>query len=317
MRGGRVTAGPVACWVGRLAALTLFFAAAGAAAEKEVPFLTAHVNDLAKMLPDAARSRIEQKLRDLEARTGAQVAVLTVDSLDGESLEGYSIRVAQTWKLGRKGVDNGVLLFIAKQDRKMRIEVGYGLEAKLTDLVSRQILDDRLRPRFRQGDFAAGIEAGVEAIIATVEGTPLPAPAMSATRRSFVRPPLMFILPFMGIFSVVVGVFSFIALATPGSTGWMLYVFLMPFYAAFPTAAFPPYGGVVACAARIVLYPILRLRLDPGGKDFKKRHPDLASLGGSGGHSGSGGGFSSGGGGGGGFSGGGGSFGGGGSSSSW
>ena len=89
---------------------------------------------------------------------------------------------------------------------------------------------------------------------------------------------LVFILPFMGIFSLVVGVFSFLAVGTPGSPGWFLYLFLIPFYAAFPTVAFPPYGGVIAAGAWIVLWPLIRLWINPAGKDFAKRHPGLASM---------------------------------------
>ncbi|PYM56963.1 MAG: methanol dehydrogenase, partial [Candidatus Rokuibacteriota bacterium] len=136
----------------------------------DVPYLAGRVNDLARVLSPAARDRLEAKLRDLEQRTGAQVAVLVIPSLEGESLEAYSVRVAQTWKLGRKGVDDGVLFLVAKNDRKMRIEVGYGLEPRLTDALSRQILDDQVRPRFRNNDFDGGIEAGVDAIGAVIEG---------------------------------------------------------------------------------------------------------------------------------------------------
>lgn len=278
----------------------------------EVPFLVARVNDLAGALSPAARERLETKLRDLEGRTGAQVAVLVIPSLEGESLEAYSVRVAQTWKLGRKGVDDGVLFLVAKNDRKMRIEVGYGLEPRLTDALSRAILDERVRPRFRANDFDGGIEAGVDAIAATIQGTPL-APAAVSRSRGPRRPALLPRL-FMGtIFVAVVGVHSLMAVLTPTAMAWFLYVFLMPFYALFPSFIVPPYGGVVACSAWILLFPILRSRLKPWSKEFKAQHPGLAGFAGGGGRSGSGGGWSSGGG----FSGGGGSFGGGGASSSW
>src|SRR5262249_9977140 len=190
-------------------------------------------------------------------RSGAQVAVLVVPSLEGESLEAYSVRVAQTWKLGRKGVDDGVLFLVARNDRKMRIEVGYGLESRITDARSREILDEQVRPRFRADDFDGGIEAGVDAIAALVEGKPLPRPAASRPRGSSG----MNLLPrlFVGaIFTLVVGVHSLVAVLTPGAMGWFLYVFLMPFYAAFPSFIVPPYGGVVACGAWILLFPVLR-----------------------------------------------------------
>jgi uncharacterized protein len=306
-RAGRLIAALVAVVLGSLATV---------APALDVPYLAGRVNDLARVLSPAARDRLEAKLRGLEQRTGAQVAVLVIPSLEGESLEAYSVRVAQTWKLGRKGVDDGVLFLVAKNDRKMRIEVGYGLEPRLTDALSRQILDDQVRPRFRANDFDGGIEAGVDAIGAAIEGKAPPAPARFRWRRARAGGfGLVGLLLFMGLFTLVVGVFSIIALLTPGSPGWFLYLFLLPFYLAFPTAAFPPYGGVVAGGAWIVIYPIVRLWLQPGSKDFKRRHPGLAGFATSGSHGGGGGGWSSGGGGG--FSGGGGSFGGGGSSSSW
>jgi uncharacterized protein len=306
-RTGRLIGALVAVVLGSLATV---------APALDVPYLAGRVNDLARVLSPAARDRIEGKLRGLEQRTGAQVAVLVIPSLEGESLEAYSVRVAQTWKLGRKGVDDGVLFLVAKNDRKMRIEVGYGLEPRLTDALSRQILDDQVRPRFRANDFDGGIEAGVDAIGAAIEGKAPPAPARFRWRRARAGGfGLVGLLLFMGLFTLVVGVFSIIALLTPGPPGWFLYLFLIPFYLAFPTAAFPPYGGVVAGGAWIVIYPIVRLWLQPGSKDFKRRHPGLAGFATSGSHGGGGGGWSSGGGGG--FSGGGGSFGGGGSSSSW
>ncbi|HQT96131.1 MAG TPA: TPM domain-containing protein, partial [Thermoanaerobaculaceae bacterium] len=117
---------------GRSRALPLLVAALLAtplAAAVEVPFLSGHVNDTAAMIPAGVREQIETKLAAFEKTTGAQVVVLTVPSLNGEPIEDYSIKVAQTWKLGRKGVDDGVLFLVARDDRRMRIEVGYGLEA--------------------------------------------------------------------------------------------------------------------------------------------------------------------------------------------
>ena len=295
-----------------LVAVLLGWAASVAALD--VPYLAGRVNDLAGALSPAARDRIEQKLQGLEQRTGAQVAVLVIPSLEGDSLEAYSVRVAQTWKLGRKGIDDGVLFLVAKNDRKMRIEVGYGLEPKLTDALSRQILDDRVRPRFRAGDFDGGVEAGVEAVGAVIAGERLPPPAARRGTRGAGADRLLFILFFMGLFSLVVGLFSCVAVVTPGFQGWFLYLFLIPFYIAFPSVAFPPYGGAVAGAAWIAAFPLLRLWLQPQSPEFRRRHPRWAAAT-AGGHSGGGGGWSSGGGGG--FSGGGGSFGGGGSSSSW
>ena len=122
----------------------------------EVPYLGGRINDTAGLLDSGTRERLEAKLAGFEAETGAQVVVLTIPSLEGEVLEQYSLRVAQTWGLGRKGVDDGVLVLIASGDRKMRIEVGYGLEAQLTDLQAGRILDSVMAPRFRGGDFSGG-----------------------------------------------------------------------------------------------------------------------------------------------------------------
>ena len=139
-------------------------------AARDVPFLAGRVNDTASMLSPAARQRIEEKLKALEQQTGAQVAVLTIDSLDGEALEEYSAKVATTWKLGQKGKDNGVLFLIAKNDRKMRLDVGYGLEPQLTDLQTHVILDEIVGPAFKSGDFDGGIEKGVDAIASAAKG---------------------------------------------------------------------------------------------------------------------------------------------------
>jgi uncharacterized protein len=298
------------------AALVLMLAEPAVRAAKQVPALAARVNDLAGMIPPPARERIEARLADLERRTGAQVAVLTVESLDGDTIEALAERVFRTWGLGRRGVDDGALLVVARRERRMRIETGYGLEERLTDLRSREILDGSVRPHFRDGNFAAGIEAGVDAIARTIEGAPLP-PPRRARPHGFGSPwgPVLF----AALFILVVATFSVVALAAPGAAGWFLYLFLVPFYAAVPAAMFPPYGGVVAAGAWLVLFPVLRALLHtPRGKRLRARYGWVASPGASGGRwrgAGSSGGRSAGGGGG--FSGGGGRAGGGGASSSW
>jgi len=297
----------------RIALAAVLLAAASAAAARDVPYLSGRVNDTAGMIPAEVRDRLESKLAAFEKQTGAQVAVLTIDSLDGEVLEDYSLKVAQTWKLGRKGVDDGVLLLIAKGDRKMRIEVGYGLEGKLTDAQCRRILDDVVRPAFRNGDFGGGIEAGVDAITGTIQGKDvIPARSPAAGRRASEVPLGARALGSL-IFTVVIGVFSILALMSKGCQSWFLYVFLMPFYAAFPLALWGPLGALLI-PAWVIGFPIAKywLRKTPGGKSFLAAHPGLVAFAASGGHSGKGGGWSSGG-----FSGGGGSFGGGGASGGW
>jgi uncharacterized protein len=284
----------------------------------EVPYLAGRVNDTAGLVPADARQRLDDKLRALEEKTGAQVAVLTVPTLEGDPLEDYSLRVVETWKLGKKGQDNGVLLLIVRDDRKMRLEVGYGLEAQLTDLQSRNILDGILRPAFRSGDFAGGIERAVDGIATVIEGGEISAPARPETSPG--KPGL--VLFFLFFFLILVP-FAWQALISPGAGSWFVYLFLTPFLGIFPTVFLGSAlaGGILA-GAWLLLFPLLKLV-------FRKRFQNLSSrkspwwataLGSGGGWSSRGGGGwggFSGGGGGGGFSGGGGSFGGGGSSSSW
>ena len=161
----------------RTVVVGLLLVVASSLAALEVPYLTGRVNDLAGLLDADARARLEQTLAAFEQETGSQVTVLTVSSLEGDPIEDFSIRVVDTWKLGREGVDDGALLLIAKSERRLRIEVGYGLEGALTDAQSRRILDRVITPRFRAGDFAGGIEAGVDSMLAVIRGEELPAPA--------------------------------------------------------------------------------------------------------------------------------------------
>jgi len=300
-------------WRARIALAAALLAAAAAVAARDVPYLSGRVNDTAGMIPAEVRDRLESKLAAFEKETGAQVAVLTIDSLDGEVLEDYSLKVAQTWKLGHKGADDGVLLLVAKGDRKMRIEVGYGLEGKLTDAQCRRILDDVVRPAFRNGDFGRGIETGVDAITGTIQGKDvIPARSLAAGRRASEVPLGARVLGSL-IFTVVIGVFSILALMSKGCQSWFLYVFLMPFYAAFPLALWGALGAVLI-PIWVIGFPIAKywLRKTPAGKSFLKEHPGLVAFAASSGHSSSGHGWSSGG-----FSGGGGSFGGGGASGGW
>ncbi len=293
------------------------------AAARDVPYLSGRVVDEAQMLQPDAKQRIEQKLAAFEQRTGIQVAVLTVESLQGDPVEDFSIRVAETWKLGQKGKDNGVIFIVAEQDRRMRIEVGYGLEPVLTDAESGRILDNIVRPAFRGGDFAGGIEQGVDATLAALSGEDVPVQTAAGTGGGAGRGgrvPVGFIL----IFLLVIGTFSLIAVTTSGCQSWFLYVMLMPFYYFFSSMIVPGLGiGLLIGWA--VLFPILKALMSRGGRGGgpRRRGPRavIAPWGGwwgGGGFGGGGfGGRSGGFGGGGGFSGGGGSFGGGGASGSW
>ena len=226
-----------------LVSLTLLVAlAASPARALEVPYLSGRVNDLADVLSAQAEERLEEELRRLEEEKGAQVAILAIPSLEGESLEEFSLRVAETWKLGRGQFDDGALVLIARDDRQMRIEVGYGLEGVLTDAASRRILDDVMRPQFREGDFDGGVEGAVKAIGGLLRGEENALPPPSGGRLGapeLVGRAFMFLM-----FALVVGLFSLIALATEGGGAWFLYVFLIPFWFVFPLAIFGwPIGG--------------------------------------------------------------------------
>ena len=137
----------------------------------DIPPLTGRVVDRAQVLSSPDHARLNDLLASHESRTSNQVAVLILPSLAGEPLEEFSHRVASDWSLGHKGTDNGVLLLVALQERKIRIEVGYGLEGTLTDAKSSRIIRNEMVPRFRQGDYSEGIVAGVQAILQTIEGT--------------------------------------------------------------------------------------------------------------------------------------------------
>lgn len=145
-------------------------------AQVPVPPLAARVTDLTGTLSGEVVSRIETQLKDLEARKGSQIAVLIVPTTQPEDIEQFGIRVAESWKLGRKGVDDGAILIVAKDDRRARIEVGYGLEGALPDITAKRIIAEIITPHFRQGDYDGGIEAGVEQMIRVVNGEPLPEP---------------------------------------------------------------------------------------------------------------------------------------------
>jgi uncharacterized protein len=146
----------------------------------DVPPLRGRINDYAGLIPADRAQALEERLGRFEAETGHQIAVLTIPSLKGDSLEDFSIRVAESWKIGKKGFDNGAILLIARDDRKLRIEVGYGLEGVMPDAIASRIIREVITPRFRSGDFAGGIEAGVDAILKITKGEALPERARPA-----------------------------------------------------------------------------------------------------------------------------------------
>ncbi len=273
-----------------------------------VPELSGRVNDYANLVDPGTEARIDTLLAKLEQDTGAQVAVLTIESLQGEQLEDYSLRVAEAWSLGRADEDDGALLLIAKNDRKMRLEVGYGLEPVLSDVLSRRILDQVLRPSFRAGDFDAGIERAVEAMDGLIRGTSTLPPPTARDMQADLPPKifglfwLLFLMPFV---FVVIGTNPF---------QWFLYLFLIPFIGVGGIATIGPSAAPFFILVWLVSAPIVWSFFGRKRKK-QKRGRGRRHAGWSGGSWSSGGGGFSGGGGG--FSGGGGSFGGGGSSSSW
>jgi uncharacterized protein len=308
-----------------LAGLACAILARGAAA-LDIPYLSGRVNDDAHLLDASSAAELEQTLKAYEDKTGRQLVGLTIPTLGDEALEDYSIKVARAWKLGRKGKDDGILLLVARDDHKVRFEVGYGLEGDLPDARCGRIIRDEMVPRFRSGDFAGGIKTGVNAVIGSLAGTYSPPPDPdadgmkwrvngSAPRYLNFGEKLMMSAFVFGI----LGLFETFGLCTPG-IGWFLYFFLIPFWAAFPMGIWGAKVGMTLLGAHVIGFPILKMILSKTewGKSMATRV--TASNGGhysysSGGFfSGGGGGWSSGGGG---FSGGGGSFGGGGASGSW
>jgi uncharacterized protein len=158
------------------AGLALLLAGVLASADVAVPPLTGRVIDLTGTLSGGAVSSIEAKLADLETRKGSQIAVLIVPTTQPEEIEQYGIRVEDAWKLGRKGVDDGAYLIVAKNDRRVRIEVGYGLEGAMPDAIASRIVAETITPHFKLGDYDGGVEAGVDQMISVINGEPLPEP---------------------------------------------------------------------------------------------------------------------------------------------
>jgi uncharacterized protein len=288
--------------------------AAAARGDSDVPLLSGRVTDNAGILSPETVSGLTALLRQHEDSTSNQVAVLTIASLDGEALESYSMRVAETWKLGRKDKDNGVLLLVARDDRKVRIEVGRGLEGDLPDITCGRIVRSVIVPRFREGDYDGGVSAGVDAILASLKGSYTP-PADDQGADLGTK------LAAGGIFTVVVGLFTLIVLFLRGAQAWFLYLFLLPFWLVFPLAILGVAGGVIAFSCYALGVPAFRFwtSKSAGGKSFFSKFSSfpffagLSSGGRSSSSSGSGSSWSSGSG----FSGGGGGFSGGGASGSW
>jgi uncharacterized protein len=290
--------------------------------QKAVPELWGlHVHDEAHVLQQQTVDHLEAQLNLYEDSTSNQIAILIVSGLEGEVIEDYALKVAEKWKLGNKEKDNGALLLISVDDRKMRIETGYGLEGVLTDAVSNRIIRNEIAPAFRKGNYDEGATAGINGIIRAIGGE---YKADGSEDDSLQAQDLTWkekLLIGAFIFGIL-GIFTFIGLVSPGCAGWFLFAFLIPFYAIFPMVVFGSSGGLTILIIYLIAFPILKLLVGKSawGKRMAKSMNNKSGRGGGwtsgGGWFGGGGsgGWSSGGGG---FSGGGGSFGGGGSSGSW
>jgi uncharacterized protein len=161
------------------------------------PAPAARVNDYARLLTPAERDRLEARLAERERATGVQMAIAIFPSLEGESLEDVSIRLAQTWRVGQKGLDTGVILVVFVRERRLRVEMGYGLEAVLPDAAAGQIIRERIAPRFREQRWAAGLEAAVDAVFERIETRRTPA------RRGVAGGPSPWMLGFVGLVGLV------------------------------------------------------------------------------------------------------------------
>jgi uncharacterized protein len=280
-------------------ACALLLIGVGAFADVPIPRLASPVTDLTRTLTPSQIASLDQSLRAFEARKGSQVAVLILATTEPESIEQYSIRVADAWKLGRKGVDDGAIFIIAKDDRNMRIEVGRGLEGALPDVIAKRIIRDEVTPHFRTGEFYLGILAGTDRIMRTIDGEPLPQPNVMQRAR---KPgsDIGSALPILLIISIVAGgilrsIFGRMGGASLASLGAGFIVWLL-----LGTVALALIGAVIA-------FFVTLMGGGGGGWSGGRRS----------GWGGGYGGGSWGGGGGGGWSGGGGSFGGGGASGRW
>lgn len=258
--------------------------------EVALPALTERVTDLTGTLSAEDRAGLTASLTALEKDKGAQIAIVLLPTTQPESIEQFGIRLAEAWKIGRKGVDDGVIVIVAKNDRKMRIEVGYGLEGAIPDAIAKRIVAEQMAPRFREGDFAGGLRATVATLDKVIRGEPLPAPVVqTAPSGADSGDALTFLLIVFFMAGVIRSMFGLLgSLAVSGVAGWLAWTL------------FTSLG--LAGGAALVAFALSFIRLGRGGWQSGGGFP---------------GGFGGGSSGGGGFSGGGGGFGGGGASGNW
>ena len=258
--------------------------------EVALPALTERVTDLTGTLSAEDRAGLTASLTALEKDKGAQIAIVLLPTTQPESIEQFGIRLAEAWKIGRKGVDDGVIVIVAKDDRRMRIEVGYGLEGAIPDAIAKRIVAEQMAPRFREGDFAGGLRATVATLDKVIRGEPLPAPVVqTAPSGADSGDALTFLLIVFFMAGVIRSMFGLLgSLAVSGAAGWLAWTL------------FTSLG--LAGGAALLAFALSFIRLGRGGWQSGGGFP---------------GGFGGGSSGGGGFSGGGGGFGGGGASGNW
>ena len=262
----------------------------GAVAQQAIPALTARVIDQTGTLSASEITALDQTLSQFEARKGSQIVILIIPTTAPESIEQYGIRLGDQWKIGRKKVDDGAILIVAKDDRALRIEVGYGLEGVLTDVTSKRIIDQIIVPHFKQQDFYGGISAGVNAVMTVIDGEALPAPTSRPVNDYRSQPDIGSFFPVILIVALILGgILRSMLGRLPGSLVTGGFVAVMAWFI---------FGAIsMALIAGVLALVVALTGIGFGGRGF--------------------GGYSSGGGGGGRFSGGGGGFGGGGSSGRW
>lgn len=251
--------------------LFIFLCSSSFAQKKVVPELWGQcVHDDAHVLQQGTVDQLEKDLKSYEDSTSNQIAILIIQSLDGDVLEEFSIRVVEKWKLGQKGKDNGVLLLIAVDDHKMRIEVGKGLQGVLTDALSSRIIRNEMAPAFRRGDYDAGVNAAITAITKAIGGEYTSSDIdTSSLNQLSGGEKIGFGLFIFGI----LGLFTFFAVFVGGGIGWGMYAFLIPFWALFPWIVIGVQAGMVLLVIYIIALPILKLVIPRSqwGKSFMKK----------------------------------------------
>jgi uncharacterized protein len=254
----------------------------------EIPYLTGRVTDNAQILSEETRHFLSESLKDHEVRTTNQIAILTIPSLDGDNIEDFASRVFKEWKLGQKDKNNGILIIVVPDDKKMRIEVGYGLEATLTDLMAGRIIRNIMTPNFKNGNFDRGLKDGALAVIEILEGsnaeevTGTGEDNISSTGNGLfdMKDSGLSIMEriLIGAFIFgIIGIFTLLGIVTPGF-GWFLYLFLIPFWAMFPIIVVGTKGAFIIFIIYLIAFPIAKLILK-NSQWYKNAQTDIRTKG--------------------------------------